>query len=448
MKRFIVLAVMAAFVLGAFGTASAVELKTKGSMRISANWSDNKDFKSTDNGGQYEDDFSVWQRLRVEFSFVANENLMARTQFEIGDTAWGRNEGAFDTDKNVVEVPRAYLQFRWPDTSVLITAGKMPLALPDAGYFGSVIFDENISALTVNIPVNDMIGVLVGYARALDGDTKNMTAKKYDDELDLAFLALPITPEGFGVTPFFVYGFMGKDTVARFNGGTEPHTSSAYMTGASYKDNVNPWWAGLALNVTALDPFAFYFDINYGAIDDDDNRNDRKGWFADLALEYKGLDWFVPSIFGAYSTGLDDDPDNGDERMPTIDEGWSVGAFNSWTDSSAFTGTIANQTVGAWYLGMRLAKISFMDKLSHDITFLYARGTNDESQASVLTYGQDLTDKDAIFEIDLSTKYQIYEELSAVLEMGYIINDYDKDTWGVEDNSNAFQAALGLKYNF
>lgn len=448
MKRFIVFAALAAFVLGAFGTASAVELKAKGSMRVSANWSNDNDFVSTEDDGQHEDDFALYQRLRMEFSFVANENLMARTQFEIGDTAWGRNEGAFDNDVVAIEVPRAYLQFRWPDTNVLITAGKFGLAFPDAGYFGSAIFDENITAMTINIPVNDMVGVLVGYARALDGDVST-TSKKYNDEFDMAILALPITPEGFSVTPFFVYGFMGKDTYARFSGGALPTTKSAYMSYSdSYEDNVNPWWGGLALSVDALDPFAFYADFNYGAIDDDNNVNDRKGWLADIAIEYKGLDFLVPSLFFAYSTGLDDDPDNGDERMPTIDERWSVGQFNSWTDASDFTGTIDANTVGAWYLGLRLAKISFMDKLSHDVTFLYAHGTNDESQAGVLDYGRDLTDKDSIFEIDLSNNYKIYEELSAIFEVGYVINDYDKDTWGLEHNRDAFKAALGLKYKF
>ncbi len=451
MKRVIVFAILAAFVLGAVGTASAVELKTKGEVIVSANWWNNKRMQSTQDDGKHEDDFQIWQRIRLSFSFVASENLMARTQFEIGDFAWGNNAGAFDTDRVAIEVPRAYLQFKWPDTNVMITAGKFGLALPDAGYFGSAIFDENITALTINIPVNDMVGVLVGYARALDGQVGTTVSSKANDEFDLAFLAVPITPEGFSVTPFFIYSFLGKDTVAQFTGDTNPTgLYSAYDAGQTFSDStVNPWWAGLALQVTALDPFAFYFDFNYGSVNDKDNKNDRKGWLADLAIEYKGLDWFVPSLFFAYSSGLDDKASNGDERMPIIDQGWSTGSFNMWTGSTdLLKGDMDVTPVGAWYAGIKLAKISFMDKLSHDLTFLYARGTNHKDMTGVLEYGNDLTTKDSIFEIDLASNYKIYEELSAIVELGYVINNYDKDLWGKEKNRNAFKAALGLKYAF
>ncbi|GEM_PF-4338947 len=64
-----------------------------------------------------------------------------------------------------------------------------------------------------------------------------------------------------------------------------------------------------------------------GQISDGDSVNDRSGWFADLAVSYKGLDFMVPQLMGMYSSGEDDDVGNGSERMPVVRDDW---VFGTW----------------------------------------------------------------------------------------------------------------------
>jgi hypothetical protein len=64
-----------------------------------------------------------------------------------------------------------------------------------------------------------------------------------------------------------------------------------------------------------------------------------------------------------------------------------------------------------------------------------------------------LTEKDSLWEVDLNSKYQVYEELSLGLELGYLFNNYDKDLWrasGANDTlgQNAYRAVLQVNYSF
>jgi len=76
--------------------------------------------------------------------------------------------------------------------------------------------------------------------------------------------------------------------------------------------------------------------------------------------------------------------------------------------------------------------------------------------SGAIAYGRTLTTKDSIFEIDLNSKYQIYEELSLGLDLGYINADLDKTSWaralggvGSENLSkDAYKAVVMLNYNF
>jgi len=68
-------------------------------------------------------------------------------------------------------------------------------------------------------------------------------------------------------------------------------------------------------------------------------------------------------------------------------------------------------------------------------------------------YGRVLTEKDSLWEVDLNSKYQVYEQLALNLELGYIFNNYDKDVWttsGAQDtlSQDAYKAVLQVEYSF
>ena len=92
---------------------------------------------------------------------------------------------------------------------------------------------------------------------------------------------------------------------------------------------------------------------------------------------------------------------------------------------------------------------------------MYIKGTNDKDLirnntglTNISADGNFLTTKDQAFEIDFNTNYQIYDELAAIVEFGYIGMDLDKDTWAAYNTTRdgkedpALKLAIGLVYEF
>ncbi|MBC7356634.1 MAG: porin, partial [Desulfomicrobiaceae bacterium] len=192
MKRFACAALLASMLFGAAWSASAAELKTRGSIDVYGQWSQNLyDFNSDVSDA---DNHAINQRVRMYFDYVASQNLKGVVGFEI-DTEWGFDAG-FGTDQSnrgdststtgAVEVKHAYIDFTYPDTTVNIKAGMQPVALP--GVFGSPIFDDDAPAIVVSAPINDMFALTAGFMRGEDTNTDNIVSTAKDSELDASFL--------------------------------------------------------------------------------------------------------------------------------------------------------------------------------------------------------------------------------------------------------------------
>ena len=90
MKRFALVALLAAMLFGLASSASATELKVKGNLDVYGMWSTNlRDFDS-DNGDA--DNYYTSQRMRTYFTFLQSENLKAVLGLEI-NTDWGQGSG-------------------------------------------------------------------------------------------------------------------------------------------------------------------------------------------------------------------------------------------------------------------------------------------------------------------------------------------------------------------
>ena len=60
-----------------------------------------------------------------------------------------------------------------------------------------------------------------------------------------------------------------------------------------------------------------------------------------------------------------------------------------------------------------------------------------------------LTTKDHAYEINFDHKYQIYENLAAVLELGYISIDRSSSVWGSGfQDEPAYKAVLSFQFKF
>jgi hypothetical protein len=442
MKRFALVALLAAMLFGLASSASATELKVKGNLDVYGMWSANlRDFDS-DNGDA--DNYFTTQRMRTYFSFVANENLKAVLGLE-WNVDWGQGQGGdWGTDgTNYTRVKHAYLDFVFPDTTVNVKAGLQAISLPSV--FGNPVFDDDAAALVVSAPINDMLGVTVGYTRGVDtydnyddAYNSNGDAIKYadKDDVDMAFLAVPVTLDGFSVTPYFAYAWLGQNT---------QHIDADLQA----TDDATVWVLGANAELTVFDPLTFAADLIYGVGEGEFEGEDveTKGWYAALAASYK-LDMMTVSLFGTYATGFSDDLDEQDV-LPSLAEGFELTpylggarAFNTYSSDgfAGYTwGDVGLNGLGIWTVGVKLADITFVDKLSHDLMLVYTEGTSDED-AGVM-----FDEKDSAWEVYVVNKYMIYENLAVINELGYFAPDYDDDDY--EDDSSYF-ATVGFSYKF
>jgi hypothetical protein len=454
MKRVALLAVAALFVLSTVCTASAVELNVRGGLDVHGDWLVNGDHNSDESDG---DNFTARQRLRTWFDFVANENLKAVVGIE-SNTYWGEyGKGDFGSDGDSLVVKHAYLDFTEPTAGINVKAGLQTIAFP--GIFGNPILDDDAAGLLVSKQINDMFAITAGWVRGYDLDTPYNEGKDKleGDDVDVALLVLPVTADGFSVIPYFAYGWIGQGaTEALIARNDTPEGLVSSNPKRPLTDDLSAIWLGANFSVDMFDPIVVAGDLMYGNVDGDCGQNDRAGYVFDLAVDYK-MDMMTPELFFIYGTGEDDDATDGSELMPFIDDanwGASVGVgYGSMFWNSA-DGVAVGAPVGIWAIGGALKDITFVEKLSNTLKVIYAQGTNDEDLyktggAPDLGSSMGLSENDSFIEVDLITKYQIFEELVAALELGYINPDLDDNDHGGNVESDAiWKIATGFQYRF
>jgi hypothetical protein len=119
--------------------------------------------------------------------------------------------------------------------------------------------------------------------------------------------------------------------------------------------------------------------------------------------------------------------------------------------------------IGNWGLGASLNNITFIEKLTHRLTFTYVRGTNAPSAIRNLNnllgsnpyfvMGRDLTQNEQILAVNFDHKYMIYENLAAVMETGWAHGDFQESVWGrrlaeKSRSGDSWKVAFGLTYKF
>ena len=149
--------------------------------------------------------------------------------------------------------------------------------------------------------------------------------------------------------------------------------------------------------------------------------------------------------------------------MPVLKGDWFVGSFFFGGDSIT-GGSLDNNPaqLGFWTVGLSLKDIqSFTEGLTHNVHFMYVKGTNDKDSFAQTTggvnggiaYGRTLTEKDSLYEISTTTAYKIYDELTAYVDLGYINLDAKASVWDTSANlvnkgGDAWKFSTGVVYKF
>jgi len=489
MRKLTSLALAAVMVLGAIAAAhAATEVKMTGDARIYGNFFQNRNYTGWNKTGtKTSDTFEIWERFRLRSDFIANEAVKFRLGIKVEDV-WGHGTFTAANPSTAVQVDQAYLQFKWPGCTVEVTAGLQDVSLPQSGmFYNSPVWSDNMAALVIKAPlIENTLSAMAGFGRLIDSNrTYDNTTTQKADELDAYFLALPITVDGFKATPWGMVAVAGrnadyswKDTTDVAESGNNfantlvSAASALHManpgTMGYWKNDQNPYfWVGGAFEVSALDPVKFYGDVIYGSGAMNDHKAaKREGWMIDAGVEYTGLDVVTPQVFGFWSTGEDKSTRNGSERMPYMRSKWGPGKSFLFDDGQDFGkgSNMYTDPVGNYGIGASLNNVSFIEKLTHRLTFVYVHGNNSprairESRyyynSSYFTMGHDLTTNEYLMGLNFDTKYMIYENLAAVMETGWAHGHFQQSVWGhrmvsqSEDNgNNAWKVAFGLTYKF
>ena len=490
MKKFARIALTACLLLGIAAQANAVDFKIKGRWISLFDYGQNGNMTGGNGSPGYAkgfDNFEALQRWRIQLDAVASENLSGTVHFEIGKHRWGQAStgGQLGSDSNMVRLKHAYIDWRVPETDLKLRMGIQAINLPGFAT-DSQVMGSDVAGITASYTFNDNVGLTAFWARAYndnflgsDDDAPN-NKQNFMDNVDFFGLVLPLTFEGARITPWVMGGMIGPNAF-RTQDGYLTNIPNCYfvpnLTALNYGFHGNKLtgygtacWAGLTGEVTAFDPFRLAWDFNYGSVTYDDGAASRRGWLASVLLEYK-LDWGTPGIFGVYASGDDGIVKNGSERLPSIA---GAGNFTSFMgDGNLAWGTGYNfydnnlTYAGTWGVGLQIADVSFVEDLKHTFRVASWGGTNSPSMVKYMgsavawddtTAAQDgpyLTTNDGLLEFNLVNSWQIYENLEANLELGYIINMMDKDTWDksyVSDRNwskqDAWKAQLIFAYSF
>ena len=502
MKKILTLMLAAGMLLGAASGAKAIDFKASGEWLVGFGLGDGSLIKDVDNKKyRHHDTFNAGQRVRLQLDAVASESLSGTVFFEIGDQMWGNAEsgGALGADGKEVKVKNAYIDWMVPNTDLKLRMGLQAVAMPNVAG-GSAIMDGDAAALVASYQFNDNVGLTALWMRPLNDNYTGTNAEgkpygngynNYLDNMDLFALMLPLKFDGVELTPWAMYGMQGKNT--RFNEGRVGTADGAldvtlpgylpdmneFALGKTGKAYGSMFWAGLPVAITAFDPLNIEFDINYGYVeamgrydvlkrgtDLVRGNSKREGWLVKALVEYK-LDWGTPGIFGWYSSGDDGNVKNGSERMPTMSGCANFMSFMGdgnygWGDPRLYDRNLTY--AGTWGVGLRIHDMSFVEDLKHSFRVAYWGGTNSPAMAKYVkdAYGWDngtpegpyLTTNDGLLEFNLVNSYQIYENLEANLELSYIVNMVDDDTWkrSYRNDSykkqDAWKAQLIIAYTF
>ncbi len=479
MKKLATLFLTAGMLFGAATGASAVDFKAHGEWIFGFGAVDTAYY-----GQNGQDTFAATQRVRLQIDAIASESLSGSVFFEIGDQTWGNNDsgGALGTDGQVIEVRRAYIDWIVPNTALSLRMGLQYFGNP-AVAGGSAIFAFDGAGISANYKINDMVGLSAAWIRPYNdnfeeaptgGDSSN-----YLDNTDLFLLSVPVKGSNWSATPWIMGGVMGNNSrpnklTARW--GLAPRGASFNSSNLSHEPAYTTLlWVGLPMSFT-YDAFNFELDLNYGSVsyggtytfNGERIDQQRQGWLIKALAEYK-MDWGTPGIFAWYGSGDDGNIHDGSERLPVLspsgtftsffgDDPWSFTTGN-WGGNVGFDQSLGYD--GTWGIGAQVKNFSFVEKLSHTFRITYWGGTNHTDNAKHIggtttalgsanaNYGTFyLTTADYMVEFNLDSTYKIYDNLTAMVQLGYAINGIDKDTWGHDERRDGYKAGVVLRYAF
>ena len=401
-------------------------------------------------------DWIARERFRTWIDFIVSESLKGQIFLEIGEANfgnWGDHNGqtqngngqgfSLGGDGINIEVRRAFFDWIVPNTKLQVRVGLQNIAFPKSNPGPHFAFDDDMAGIVLNYKFNDMVALNLFWARPYDNDQAGFyTDSGVEDTMDIFGFILPITGDGYKVSLYGAYANIGDNVAGFINGNASISGKDGWWNGGDYD---YAWWLGTAVNLNIWDPLSIGFDFLYGSWHSDHNNKQfgTNGWLADLFIDYK-TSWGTPGLILWYASG---DSETRNRQLPRLSSPGNRYLNIGMNDEHAAFGDgkqLDKAGIGTWGIVAQIKDISFIDKMKHLIRIGYVRGTHDKDiNTNTIAY---LTTRDWAVEIDLLTRYEIYDNLSAFVELGWM--HVGGKNFKSETHDDIWKFMVGLQYRF
>lgn len=217
-KSVLIICLLCFSFIGLCGEARAIEFKIGGLWQVGFQYSNVAPRHGRNSGNDY---FDALQRFRIQFDFIASEQLSGSVQLKLGVTQWGRaaQGGALGTDGKMVRVRHAYIDWMIPETDIKVRMGLQHIKLPGviSQWGAGPIWFNDMAGITASSPIykgnNFNVDATVFWARPYNDNATN-TNWTYLDNMDNFGLIIPFKGDGFSIEPWVMYSLMGKYSMA------------------------------------------------------------------------------------------------------------------------------------------------------------------------------------------------------------------------------------------
>ena len=463
MKKLTTLLLAAGMIFAASAPASAVDVKMDGE------WIYQFVLGEQPGSGQNYD--KAGQRLRLGVTYTASEALSGYLQLQIGS---GSDSNAnYDWGSDVtgraaaVGMRQAYIDWLVPQTAIKVRMGRQLVGLPEDAFGKNAVMNPSWSGrdgITVSSPVTDWLDLTAFWVRGNYKSAGNDTVAS--DKSDYFALMGAFKFDGFSFTPYVMYASLDRKAVAE---GTSD-LSTDFGTAANVSASGNAYWFGSNFVMTYFDPFVLKVSGAYGVANyegspwitpakgdafeySDANMNNREGWYIQTKASYKTA-YGTPILGAWYASGDDSNAQYARQGWIPTNNGRFHPTFGYMGGGAGLYNTNSRHNIGGtWGVQAGIEDVSFLEDLSHKFTVTLFKGTNSAANAAGMDPTGYMTASDSVVEFNLSSTYKIYKNLSAVLELAYLINDYDEGDHYVYANTHdmdkdSWSASLLFTYKF
>ncbi|MCL1890342.1 MAG: outer membrane homotrimeric porin [Desulfovibrionaceae bacterium] len=445
MKRLLILLAAAALVLGSgFQAGAAIKFGATGHVDTAIMFNNNTDDFNSETRDEDTQHITGATRLRATVSAEANEYAKAHYQFQVGNYEWGNNGGGLSTDGQDFKTRLLWADLQVPNTPVSVSAGLLYLALPSA-VAGNPVFGDRVGGVILSAQLADPANLSLFWARPrLNNDeypagSGNKVINNHNT-IDMFGGILALNLDQVEVNPYLVYGKAGANSDVPFAWAGD--------------DEAKIFVGGAAVTYNPIEPLTLMLDAVYGSAKNSakDKNGETSGFMAALGADY-ALPFGTPGLRVWYASGMDKD---GNGVLPVIgaDDGVTFTRLGSYgTASLAMEGIVSTSMVGTMGVAAQVQDVSFVDKLTHMARIAYYKGLNDKEFTGSALYGDTymgIHEGASFIELNLDTTYNIVDNISSVLEIGYIVPSFNSDAKPLNGDKAdpAFNTNLYLRFVF